>query len=56
MDRGILDKSLQRLLTDEPTMLPAWDPMGSLATVGREPDGASRGQGCVFDSAARCRM
>lgn len=34
--KSLLDKSLLPLLKDEPTMLPAWDPMGSLAAVGRQ--------------------
>jgi len=36
VNKSLLDKSLLPLLTDEPTMLPAWDPMGSLAAVGRQ--------------------
>ncbi|CAM9579888.1 unnamed protein product, partial [Ectocarpus fasciculatus] len=36
VNKSLLDKDLLPLLTDEPTMLPAWDPMGSLASVGRQ--------------------
>ncbi|CAM9602859.1 unnamed protein product, partial [Hapterophycus canaliculatus] len=34
VNKSLLEKRLLSLLTDEPTMLPAWDPMGSLAAVG----------------------
>ncbi|CAM9135594.1 unnamed protein product [Pylaiella littoralis] len=59
VNKNLLDKSLLPLLTDEPTMLPAWDPMGSLATVGtqKEPSpggGAWGGQGFAVDP--RCRI
>lgn len=61
VDKSLLDKDLLPLLTDEPTMLPAWDPMGSLASVGRQEhqpqdgEGGSRGRaGNVADP--RCRI
>ncbi len=63
VNKSLLDKSLLPLLADEPTMLPAWDPMGSLAAVGRQqhqqhqqqhPGSGSRGGGEATDP--RCRI
>lgn len=56
--KSLLDKSLLPLLADEPTMLPAWDPMGSLAAVGRQhqqqqQQPAEAGQGAMDP---RCRI
>lgn len=57
VDKSILDKRLLPLLTDTPVMLPAWDPMGSLATVGKELGGGVRAQGAnATDALARCRI
>lgn len=59
--KSILDTSLVSLLGEEPTMLPAWDPMGSLACVGREPSGLSLAAGEGREALAgyalsRCRI
>lgn len=56
VNKDLLDKSLLPLLTDEPTMLPAWDPMGSLAAVGRQQphQPVVAGQGSAMDP--RCRI
>lgn len=54
VNKSILDDSLLPLLTDEPTMLPAWDPMGSLATVRPEAERGLAGEG--LDDLKRCRI
>lgn len=52
VDRKIMEKKLLPLLSDKPTMLPAWDPMGSLAMVGRDSEGLLREEHLM----ARCRI
>ena len=56
VNKGILDKSILPLLTVEPTMLPAWDPMGSLASFGEEPGPGLRAHELAEDVPARWRM
>lgn len=56
VNKDILDPGLLPLLSDTPVMLPAWDPMGSLAAVGKEPGGGGREQGGATDALARCRI
>lgn len=61
MKKSVLDSSLLPLLEDEPGMLPAWDPMGSLACVGREKVGLSPGASgekemLTIEALARCRI
>lgn len=56
VDKDILDRALLPLLTDTPVMLPAWDPMGSLASVGKGPSDGEREQGGAIDALARCRI
>ncbi|CAN0025704.1 unnamed protein product [Scytosiphon promiscuus] len=56
VNKNLLEKRLLPLLTDEPTMLPAWDPMGSLAAVGRQPEEAKVRGEQEADADPRCRI